>query len=208
MDAGDLDGSATDLQEVSGRRKRGRRGTTETTIPPGLRTLSRRKRAVTPTLERSPRVFADRTRIIKMIDSVPFITRRLDSPSLFFRRPSQKAAKLAPDDQSKPIRFALKSLRIKQKEAQAARRRVWGGVFRRRGDTAPAPGRRQVEEAAARARGEGLVDPRRGGGSGDGDKPGGMDDKWLYLSIAVGVVAFALAGFAAAKFTQSGPPTA
>eukprot|EP00752_Nemacystus_decipiens_P003410 g3156.t1 len=117
----------------------------------------------------------------------------------------QEAAKLAPDDQAKPIRFALKSLRIKQKEAKAARRRLWGGMFKGGAGSTPAPGRRQVEEAAARARGEGLVDPGRGGGDDDKLKGG---DGWLYVSIAVGVVAFAVAGFAAAKFTQGGPPTA
>lgn len=110
--------------------------------------------------------------------------------------PIHKAARLAPDDQAKPIRFALKSLRIKQKEAMAARRRLWGGMFKGRGGSTPAPGRRQVEEAAARARG---VDPGRGGGDDDILKRG---DGWLYVSIAVGVVAFAVAGFAAAKFTQ------
>lgn len=116
----------------------------------------------------------------------------------------QKAAKLAPEDQAKPIRFALKSLRIKQNEAKAARRRLWGGMFRGAGGSTPAPGKRQVEEAAARARGEGLADPKRGGGDDDKLKGGGW---WLYVSIAVGVVAFAVAGFAAAKFTQGGPPT-
>lgn len=75
-------------------------------------------------------------------------------------------------------------------------------MFKGGGNTA-APGRRQVEEAAARARGEGLVDPGRGGN--DDKLKGG--DRWLYASIAVGVVAFAVAGFAAAKFTQGGPPT-
>eukprot|EP00903_Cladosiphon_okamuranus_P018678 g17192.t1 len=115
----------------------------------------------------------------------------------------QQAAKLAPEDQAKPIRFALKSLRIKQKEAKDARRRLWGGMFKGRGGSNPAPGQRQLEEAAARARGEGVVGPRTGGG--DDDKLTG-GDWWLYVSIAVGVVGFAVAGFAAAKFTQGEPP--
>lgn len=120
---------------------------------------------------------------------------------------SKKAAKLTPEDQAKPIRFALKSLRIKQKEAKAARRRLWGGMFTGGSGSTPAPGRRQVEEAAARARGGRLVDPGRGaGGDGNGDRLKGGDG-WLYVSIAVGVAAFAVAGIAAAKFTQGGPPT-
>lgn len=65
----------------------------------------------------------------------------------------------------------------------------------------PAPGRRQVEEAAARARGEGLVDPGRGG-DGDQRKGGGWGEGWMYFSMAVGIVAFALAGFATAKFSK------
>ncbi|CAM9522459.1 unnamed protein product, partial [Ectocarpus sp. 6 AP-2014] len=72
----------------------------------------------------------------------------------------QEAAKLAPGD--KPVRLALKSLRIKQKEVEAARRSLWGGVFKRGAAKTTAPGRRQVEEAAARARGERLQDPGRG----------------------------------------------
>lgn len=130
-----------------------------------------------------------------------FPAKSASNPPHLSRRPSpQKAAKLAPEDQAKPIRFALKSLRIKQKEAKAARRRVWGGMFKGGAGSTPAPGRRQVEQAAARARGEGLA-------TGDGDKRKRGEEKWLYLSIAVGVVAFALAGFAAAKFTRVGPPT-
>ncbi|CAN0156239.1 unnamed protein product [Scytosiphon promiscuus] len=110
----------------------------------------------------------------------------------------QEAAKLAPGD--KAVRLALKSLSIKQKEVEAARRSLWGGMFKGAAAKNPAPGRRQVEEAAARARGEGLVDPGRGG---DGDQRKGTGgDGWLYFSIAVGMVAFAIAGFAAAKFSK------
>ncbi|CAN0291806.1 unnamed protein product, partial [Ectocarpus sp. 13 AM-2016] len=107
-----------------------------------------------------------------------------------------QAAKLAPGD--KPVRLALKSLRIKQEEVEAARRSLWGGVFKGGAAKTPAPGRRQVEEAAARARGEGLQDPGRRGG---GDRRGGAGgDRLLYASIAVGLVAFAVAGFTAAKY--------
>lgn len=108
----------------------------------------------------------------------------------------QQATKLAPGD--KPVRLALQSLRIKQKEVNAARRNLWGGMFKGGAAGTPAPGRRQVEEAAARARGE--------GGGGDDKNRWGGGDGWLYVSIAVGLVAFAVAGFAAAKFSQSRPP--
>lgn len=114
----------------------------------------------------------------------------------------QQAAKLAPGD--KPVRLALQSLRIKQKEVNAARRSLWGGMFKGGAAGTPAPGRRQVEEAAARARGEGLLGAGKGGGNGDNNRWGG--DGWLYVSIAVGFIAFAVAGFAAAKFAQSRPP--
>ncbi|CAN0210751.1 unnamed protein product, partial [Hapterophycus canaliculatus] len=40
----------------------------------------------------------------------------------------QEAASLAPGD--KAVRLALKSLSIKQKEVEAARRSLWGGMFK------------------------------------------------------------------------------
>lgn len=114
-----------------------------------------------------------------------------------------QAAKLAPGD--KPVRLALQSLLMKQKELNAARRSLWGGMFKGGTAATPAPGRRQVEEAAARARGEGLAGAGGKGVDGENNRRGGGDG-WLYASIAVGTVAFAVAGFAAAKFGQNGPP--
>lgn len=110
-----------------------------------------------------------------------------------------QAAKLAPGDKS--VRLALKSLSMKQKELAAARKKIWGGMFRGR-TTPTAPGRRQVEDAAARARGE-----LSSGGGGDRKKGSGGDGGWgvILLAAVVGVVAFAVAGIAAAKFTQGRP---
>lgn len=114
----------------------------------------------------------------------------------------EQAAKLAPGDKS--VRLALRSLRMKQKEANAERRSLWGGMFKGRTAISPAPGRRQVEEAAARARGEEVSGSGKGGGGGNSGR--GNGDGWLYMSIVMGIVAFAAAGFTAAKFAQSGTP--
>lgn len=85
---------------------------------------------------------------------------------------------------------------MKTKEHAAARRTFWGGVFNR-GDTAsPAPGRRQLEEAAARARGESSVAADGGGRGADGRR--GMRKKtgeWgLIFFAVVGAVALAAWG--------------
>lgn len=106
---------------------------------------------------------------------------------------------MAPGD--KAVRLALKSLHIKQKELTAARRNLWGGMFKGGATKSPASGRRQVEEAAARARGD--LDAGKGGDRRKDREAGG----WGYVLMAavVGIVAFACAGYAAAKFTQNRP---
>eukprot|EP00904_Undaria_pinnatifida_P013918 jgi/Undpi1/9657/HiC_scaffold_27.g12113.m1 len=108
-----------------------------------------------------------------------------------------EAARLAPSDKS--IRLAMTSLKMKQKELNAARRRLWGGVFKRGDAAGPAPGRQHVESAAARARGEPGIWT---GGDGDEPKKPGRDGWYLAMAVVVGLVAFAAAGFAAATLVQ------
>lgn len=112
-----------------------------------------------------------------------------------------QAAKLAPGDKS--VRIALKVLRMKEKELATARRSLWGGMFKGGEDKAnPPPGRKQVEEAAARARGEDVD----GGVAGDDDRRNRREEKvgWGFMLMAgvVGIAAFALAGVAAGRYTQ------
>ncbi|CAN0313354.1 unnamed protein product, partial [Laminaria digitata] len=104
-----------------------------------------------------------------------------------------QATRLAPKDKS--VRLAMTSLKIKQKELAAARRRLWGGVFKgASGDAAgPAPGRQHVESAAARARGDPGIWTE-----GDQNKKPGWDGWYLVVAVGVGVLAFAAAGFFAA----------
>lgn len=86
----------------------------------------------------------------------------------------------------------MQSLKIKQREVVEARKNMWMGKLK--GGASAAPGRRQVEEAAARARGEPVGDPRKGRqGQGWG---------LIVLATLGGVMAFAAAGFFAARFVQ------
>lgn len=91
---------------------------------------------------------------------------------------------------------------MKRKELAAARKKIWGGMFAGRAGSSKAPGRRQVEDAAARARGE-----LGSGGGGDGKKGSDGDGGWgmVMLAAVVGVVAFAVAGVVAARFSQGRP---
>lgn len=101
-----------------------------------------------------------------------------------------QASKLAPRD--KNVRLAMQSLKMKQREVVEARKNMWRGKLK--GSASAAPGRRQVEEAAARARGEPVRDPRKRQGWG-----------LIVLATLGGVVAFAAAGFFAANFVQGQP---
>ena len=90
------------------------------------------------------------------------------------------------------MRLAMQSLKMKQKEVAKAQKNMWGGKLM--GRASPAPGRRQVEEAAARARGEAGDDRRKRQGWG-----------FFVLATLGGVLAFAAAGFLTAKFLQDRP---
>lgn len=114
-----------------------------------------------------------------------------------------QAAKLAPSD--KAVRLSLKSLRVKEKELSAARRDLWGGVLRGGASTSKAPGREQLEKAAARARGD--VKAREQGGSG-GKRGGHGRGDWTFVLVGVvGAIFFAAAGMLAAKYGNLSRPT-
>lgn len=107
-----------------------------------------------------------------------------------------QAEKLAPGD--KAVRIALKSLRMKTKEHANASRNFWKGMFKSRGvnTECPAPGRRQLEEARARAMGEptAAVGAGAGGAGGWRKKPGGWGLILLAVTGAVVLVILGLPG--------------
>lgn len=100
------------------------------------------------------------------------------------------------------MRWALQSLRMKRKEVAAARRNLWGGLFRRGDRSSHASGRQVLEEAAARAREGPKVS---GGGNADGNnrqRKGG--ERWGFVMMAMlGAVVFAAAGVLTARYANS-----